>query len=169
MTLINLTEKYLSSFNPPPYERIRTVFGLDYYWASSLSAIENFKENPPKKKSKLNFKPSAYIIIENLEVKNLSFSLLEIKDMTMRKIAFWMESDLPILNSLYYLRAKKEFGLNKESYVLVPLVLLQYWQNDEEGLLAIRLLDKRTKPKKEKKSLKDKILELLPEFSSSFT
>ena len=181
MSLVNLSEEYIKNFNPSFYERIRTAFDLDLYWASSLSLIEeHFRQFPPRKKDKWNSQLSAYVVIRGLEIKRmhpdsfeeedgvslgrlndgLCFPLFEIKDNTMKRLACWMAG-----NSLEYLKAQEEFGFNKERYTLIPEIFLQYRHDYKRGWLAIKSLDWDRRPQTERKSLKDKILELLPDFS----
>ena len=181
MSLINLTEEYVKKYNPPFYERIGMAFGLDFYWASSLSAIEeHFRESPPKRKNRLSSQLSAYVVINGLEIKRmypdsfeeedgvslrgfdsgLCFPLFEIRDKTMTRLAYWMAG-----NSSEYTTAQEEFGFNRESYVPIPKIVLQYRQEYERGWLAIKSLDSDRKPRTERRNLKDKILEFVPEFT----
>lgn len=180
MPLINLSEEYAEKFNSLFYERIRMAFNLDLYWASSLYAIEeHFKQNPPRKKDSSFSKLSAYIIINCLEIKRcddsfeeddwvslegldrgLLFPFFEIRDGAMGRIACWMGGQ-----SSEYLESQEEFSFNRESYVSIPKMLLQYIHDNGRGLLAIKSLNLDRKPQTKRKSLKDKILELVPEFS----
>lgn len=182
MSLINLSEEYLKNSNPPFYERIRMAFALDLYWASSLSAIEEyFRESPPKRKRSdmWGSQLSAYVVIRGLEIKRMhpdSFEeedgvslgglddglcspLFEIKDRTMKRLAYWMAG-----NSSEYIKAQKEFGFNRELYVQIPKVFLRYMHDNRRGWLGITSLDWDKRPKSKIKSLTDRLLELVSEF-----
>jgi hypothetical protein len=174
MPLINLSEEYVKNFNLPLYERIR--MNLDLYWAGSLSAIEeHFRESPPKRKDRWSSQLSAYVVIRGLEIKRmhsfeeedgvslgglddgLCFPLFEIKDETMKRLAYWMAG-----GSSEYIKAQEEFGFNRELYVPIPKIFLQYRHDNGRGWLAIKSLDWNRRA--QTKSLKDRILELIPEF-----
>ena len=182
MSLINLSKEYIRNCNPPFYERIVMAFDLDIYSASSLSAIEeHFRQSPPRRKDEWSSYPSAYVVIRGLEIKRmhpdsfkeddgvslqglndgLTFPMFEIRDHTMRRFAQWMAG-----NSSEYVEAQEEFGFNRESYVSIPKIFLQYRHANKRGWLVIKSLDWDRRPQTEKKSLKDKILELVPEFST---
>lgn len=182
MSLINLTEEYVKNFKPPFYERIRMAFDLDLYWASSLSAIEDhFRQSPPRRKDRWSSQPSAYVVIRGLEIKRthpdsfeeedgvslgglddgLCFPLFEIKDETMKRVAYWMAG-----NSSEYVEAQEEFSFNREVYVPIPKIFLQYRHDNERGWLVIKSLDRDRRPQTEMRSLRDKILELIPEFQT---
>ncbi len=180
MSLINLTEEYLKNGNPSLYDRIRLALDLDLYWASSLLAIEeHFRQYSPRKKDKWSSHPSAYIVMKNLYIKRMSsdlfdendgvsltlmdegldYPLFEIKDKTRLRLAYWMAG-----NSERYLKAKDEFGFNEENYVLIPKIYLQYRIDEKGGWFTIRAIDSERKPQKrqkEKKGLRDKILEFI--------
>lgn len=179
MSLVNLSEEYAKNFNPPFYERIRMACDLDLYWASSLSAIEeHFRDSPPKRKDRWSSQPSAYVVIRGLKIKRmhpdsfeeedgvslgglndgLCFPLFEIKDETMKRLAYWMAG-----NSSEYVEAQEEFGFNRELYVPIPKIFLQYRHDNERGWLALKSLDWDRRPQSERKSLKDRILEYIPE------
>gem|GEM_PF-3683215 len=157
MPLINLSEEYLKNSRPSIYERIRMYFELDLYWASSLLSIEeHFSQFPPGKKDRWSSQLSAYIVMRDLEIKRawpdsfdeddsvsldglddgLVFPLFKIKDATIERVAYWMAG-----NSREYLKAKEEFGFNKESYVSIPKVFLQYRHNNNRGWLTVKSLD----------------------------
>lgn len=182
MSLINLSEEYIRNFNPPFYERVRMAFDLDLYWASSLSSIEeHFKQFPPRKKDRWSSLQSAYVVIRGLEIKRLHpdsfeeedgvsldglddglcFPLFEIRDKTMKRLATWMAG-----NSSEYLEAQEEFGFNKHTYIPIPKIFLQYRHDNKRGWLAIKSLDWDRRTQRKKTNLKDKILELIPEFST---
>lgn len=179
MSLINLSEEYVKNFRPPFYERARMAFDLDLYWASSLSSIEeHFQQAPPRKKDRWSSQPSAYIVMRGLEIKRmhpdsfeeedgvslsglddgLCFPLFEIQDKTMRRLAYWMAG-----NSPEYIESQEEFGFNRETYVPIPKIFLQYRHDESRGWLAIKSLDWDRRPQTERKTLKDRILELIPE------
>jgi len=180
MTLINLSEEYIKNVRPPIYKRVKMAWDLDWYWASSLSSIEeHFKQAPPRKRESWSSTLSAYIVIKGLEIKRmhpdsfeeedgvslsaldegLCFPIFEIQDETTRRLAYWMAG-----NSSEYKKSQKEFGFNKEYYVPIPKMYLQYRHEDSGGWLAIRSLDWDRRLKKQRKTLKEKVLELLPEF-----
>ena len=182
MPLINLTEEYIKSFNPPFYERIRIAFELDLYWASSLSSIEDhFRQSPPTKKDRWFSAPSAYIALRNLKIKRmfhdsfdeedgvslaglndgLCFPFFEIKDETTKRLSCWMAG-----NSSEYQKAQEEFGFNRDAYVTVPKVYLKYLHYDDGSSLIIKSLDQCGRHEPERKSLKEKILELIPKLPS---
>ena len=182
MTLINLSEEYIRNSNPPFYERVRMAFDLDLYWASSLSAIEeHFRQSPPRRKDKGGSQPSAYVVMNGLEIKRmhpdsfeeengvslrglddgLCFPLFEIRDSTMKRLAYWMAG-----NSSEYLEVQEEFGFNRESYVTIPKIFLQYRHNNERGWLAIKSFDWDKRPQTERKSFMDRVLEFIPEFQA---
>jgi len=183
MSLINLSEEYVRNFRPPLYEKLRIAFDLDLYWASSLSSIEKyFQQTPPRKKDRWSSQPSAYVVIRGLEVKRmhpdsfeeedgvslsgldegLCLPLFEVQDETIKRLAYWMAG-----NSSEYLEAQEEFGFNREVYVPIPKMFLQYRHDDSRGWLAIKSLDWDRRSQTERKTLKDKILELIPEFPTS--
>jgi len=180
MSLINLSDEYIKNFNPPMYERIRMAFDLDLYWASSLSAIEEqFREYPPKRKDTWSSQLSAYVVLRGLEIKRLhpdsfveedgislgaldnglNFPLFEIKDETMKRLAYWMAGD-----SSEYLKAQEEFGFNRVTYVSIPKIFVQYRHTADRGWLAIKSLDRHRSLQPKRKNLTDRILELVPEF-----
>ena len=176
MTLINLTEEYLRNHDPPFHERIRMAFDLDLYWASSLSSIEeHFRQDPPRKKDRWSSQPSAYVVIRGLEIRRmypdsfeeedgvslrglkegLCFPVFEIKDETMKRLAYWMAGD-----SSQYIKAQEEFGFNREVYVPIPKIVLQYRHDKSRGWLAIRSLSEDRRTQTERESLKDRVLRL---------
>jgi len=85
--------------------------------------------------------------------------MFEIRDQTMRRFAQWMAG-----NSSEYLDAQEEFGFNRKEFVTIPKTFLQYRHDNKRGWLVIKLLDMDRKPQTERKSLRDSIIELIPEF-----
>ena len=69
MTLINLTESYLDSGRASLFEKMRMGFALDLYYASSLSALSEFRKSPPKGTDRSYENLSAHVIIDNLELR----------------------------------------------------------------------------------------------------
>lgn len=179
MTLINLTERHWAANFPTPLEFVKHPFELDIYWASSLATIEtNFQASPPRKKSMRDlWKPSAYLLIENIQIKRLwpdSFdeddgvSLkqgldkgkysphFELKDATGYRIAFWEAG-----NSKTYLKAREEFGFNRKQFVKVDKLYLQYLYYKPKRILIIVGLEKDNKPRTEEKGLLERLAERL--------
>lgn len=174
--MINLTEKYLKNINPSFYEKIKSLFYLDLYHANSLREISDyFKENSPKKKI-FHDNLSAYILIRDLEVKRMhpddfeeddgvfflmdngfSFPIFEIKDQTSKRLAYWVAG-----SSLDYKISQGEFGFNKNNFVKIPKTILKYNHNNENGFFFIVDFKNNRKSMKKKKSLKERILELVP-------
>ncbi|MEK6914758.1 MAG: hypothetical protein AABW83_03850 [Nanoarchaeota archaeon] len=130
--MINLSEEYIKNCNYSFYERIKFHFYSDLYCANSLREISDyFKENPPNKKF-FNSELSALVLVRDLEVKmmnpdnfdekdevslagldkGLCFPILEIKDNTDNRFAYWMAGD-----SKKYLRDQETFGFNRDYYV----------------------------------------------------
>ncbi len=179
MTLVNLTEKYLSICNPSLFERLSLRFDLDLYRASSLFAIEeHFKKNPPKKKDRFFSKPAAMISIDYLEIKRATDSFdendgvplryglnegmclphFEIKDISTTRIASWMAGDAE-----QYLKDMEKFGFNHDEFVTIPKIYLKYIHDNERGWLILKSLDNNRRKEKQK-SLTEKLLELIPQF-----
>lgn len=175
--IINLTEEYLRNNDPYFYEKIKSRFELDFYFANSLREISDcFKENPPKKKI-FHDNLSAYVLIRDLEVKRIdpddfeeddivsfllmdkgfTFPVFEIKDQTSKRLAYWMAG-----NSFDYKISQKEYGFNKENVITIPRTILKYNYNNENGYFIIKSFKLDRKPSRKKKSLKERILELIP-------
>lgn len=175
--MINLTEEYLKNNDRYFYEKIKFHFKLDFYFANSLREISDyFKENPPKKKI-FHDNLSAYILIRDLEVKRMDpddfeeddgvsfllmdkgfcFPIFEIKDQTSKRLAYWMAG-----SSLDYKISQEEFGFNKENFVKIPRTILKYNYNNQDGFFIIESFELNRRHSRKKKSLKERILELIP-------
>ena len=71
MTLINLTTQFIHNNKPSIAQRLYLAFDLDEYHASSLSAIEEFSENPPFKRDLSYRANSAYVFLDNIQIKEV--------------------------------------------------------------------------------------------------
>jgi hypothetical protein len=184
MVIINLTKAYLEDVNIPLIKRIRASLTFECYYATSLFAIkEYFKDNPPRKKYKVKkYKITsdyfAFVVIENIDImqitennskdfnpKELSAdkdyvrSFFYIKDSTHKEFAIYHPVD-----DKRFLESQEYFGFNDREYTTMPRLILFYAHNKKngEGKFAISSRGLDQKPK-QKKSLKDKILEFMPE------
>jgi len=158
MTILNLTEAYLNSRKATWWEQIQFRITPDVYYASSLYKTDKFfQENTPKKKQ-LGF-PSALVILKNLEIKEIEsseFNFVLLGDATYKRIVgFEEETD--------FYNARNNFRVNKNYFVTVPEVWLQYRKVKDINLFTILSLEGRNKPKR--KSLKE-LLKYIPNFSS---
>ncbi|MDP2749359.1 MAG: hypothetical protein Q8O89_00835 [Nanoarchaeota archaeon] len=180
MTLINLTQQYLSKGNPSLIDKVKLHFIPDLCWSDSLSDIESyFRENPPKKKDIVTSELGAYIIMNYLKVKRLENDIFDesdgvslqgldegfcypffvVSDKVTRRLAFWNAGD-----SSKYIQAKEDFGFNSEKYVTIPKVFLVYIPDANKGMLMIADFDRKDTLKREeqKEGLMDKILSAIP-------
>jgi len=153
MTLINLTESYLNSGRASSFEKLRMYFSLDLYYASSLSALSGFRKNPPKGKDHSYEQLSAYVIIDNLELRLidekeftsingaflkffnscLNFPAFKIRDGSGYHGAIWDAG-----NASWFKKVKENLRLNTETFSLPSKVYLQYLHDDNAGLLVIK-------------------------------
>lgn len=169
MALINLTESYLDSGRASSFEKLRMYFSLDLYYASSLSALSEFRKNPPKGKDHSYEKLSAYVIIDNLELRIidekeftsmngaflkffnscLNFPAFEIRDGSAYHGAIWNAG-----NASRFKKVKENLNLNTGTFSLPSKVYLQYLHDDNAGLLAIKGFGSGMTGAKEKDFLK---------------
>ncbi len=153
MTLINLTESYLDSGRASLFEKMRMGFALDLYYASSLSALSEFRKSPPKGTDRSYENLSAHVIIDNLELRLidekestsltdaflkffnpcLNFPAFKIRDSSGYHGAIWDAG-----NASEFKKARENLGLNTKTFSLPSKVYLQYLHDDNAGLLVIK-------------------------------
>lgn len=173
MTLINLTERYLSERSPSLLERVYLMRSLELYWASTLSSIEeHFSMAPPRRTDRRSGQRSAYVLMYDIGVKRVPedpfdemdermLRLLDegcdapsfyVGDGTMTRAAIWMAG-----KSGDFIETSKRFGLDTDHYERIPKVFLQYRHAGRRGWLALRSLDGFEKPQAATESLMDRI------------
>ncbi|HII15136.1 MAG TPA: hypothetical protein HA362_02385 [Nanoarchaeota archaeon] len=177
MALINLTEAYRATGEPSLYERMRMWLAPDVYYASSLSAVEEFRQAPPKKKDRAYEALSAYVIVDSLELRliesnsfgrwrdipmllmnpSLRLPSFRIRDMSAERAALWGAG-----NASMFREATEAFGLNKESFSSAQKVYLQYVAYGERGFLVIKGFGSDI-IKSRAKGLVERLSEMMPE------
>jgi hypothetical protein len=173
MTFYNITQSYLAQLDGSfisKYKRWRSQFSLDGYHADSLSeALEGFRKYPPKKKDRQLNVPSAYLYLENLEVRLLDeerakrdFDIiilhdeddrvpyLELRDKTHHRLAMYCS-----LSEREFLEDAVRFTLNYESFSQVPVTLIQYIQHKDSNQLIVKNFSERIyrRPKLKRKNI----------------
>lgn len=181
MSIFNLSEEYKNS-GASFYKKMIMIRGLDIYQASSLFAMEDFfNKNLPKKIDKGHKIPAAYVILRNLRVKefdNRDFNIDDpadvigidggfinphfiIKDNGYKRLVGWNGR-----NSKRYKENLEEFRLNDKTYKIIPKTFIKYLIDPNGGdLILINHFSWDQKTKTKKKSLKDKIYDLIPDGS----
>lgn len=153
MSLINLSQSYLDSGRASLFEKIRMYFSLDLYYASSLSALSEFRKSPPRGTDNSYEQLSAYVILDSLELRLidenefgsltdaflkfvnpcLNFPAFEIRDGSGYHGAIWGAG-----NASRFKKVKENLGLNTKTFSLPSKVYLQYLHDDNAGMLAIK-------------------------------
>ncbi|MDI6737914.1 MAG: hypothetical protein QME12_05375 [Nanoarchaeota archaeon] len=180
MTLLNLTEAYLKQAQPSLCDRVRMYFSPEVYYASSLSAIEEFKQSPPKKKDPYFESLSAYVILDSLELKLIdsrlltkaryapliflnpffSFPAFHIRDISAARVALWGAGNRARFNE-----ASSALALNTQGFSCPCKVYLQYMHSDQGGFLLIKGFGNSiTKPKKR---LFERLAEIFPDIGEA--
>ena len=160
MTLINLTEKDHETLGYLSLTRAKDYFNLDFYYASSLAAVEKgFAICPPRKRESFMFNRAnaAIVLVRDVQIKRLHpdyvdeedstftaeldeccrFPCFVVKDETSIRVATWM-----VGNSRNYFEDMENFGMNRETFVRVPKIYFKYIHNyspdDSRGWLIIK-------------------------------
>ncbi len=173
--LINLTEEHLK--NASLLEKISNLGKLDLYSAATVASIgEYFAQNPPRKKDGWG-KYSALVVINNLSIKRVDdhfaekfpeyaslpqsmqdiislekiesqkyFPWFVIKDMTAERYAIWLAG-----TKQEYVEDQAAFGFNREYFVPIPEIYLQYRHDKAGGWLSLKCLCNSQPPKKGKR------------------
>jgi hypothetical protein len=152
MALVNLTQHYLDKCNASLIERIRFHFKPDAYWASSLSSLEEFEEEPPLKYSRVHESEHAFVILENIDIRispnccfdekkweckwifgnTLTTPYFELADGTSSRIATWNAGDFKD-----YIHTKEYFGFSKRQFVPAGEIYLHYIHAPNDGFLEL--------------------------------
>ena len=177
MALVNLTKEYLKNGSPSLARRIKARFDVDTYWASSLSALDEFAVNPPSKKylyfmGEIRREACVYVddvwimrinesFDEEMPFDEYNFPYFGLKDETARRIATWVRGD-----EEYFIK-KREFGFNTETFVKIPKILLLY--SHRRGHVGVLSLHKNNQDRKWKsKDETSRNLIFFPEPAPSF-
>ena len=91
--------------------------------------------------------------------------MFKIRDSMDEELALWVGEDYRTAQKEYR-NAQEEFGFNKDTFVPVHETWLRYYPFDNGGIFMITALDPYEKPKRNRKSLREKILENIPNFQT---
>ena len=180
MALVNLTQHYLDKCNASLFERIRFHFKPDAYWASSLSSLEEFEEEPPLKYSFAHESEHAFVILENIGVRinhnchfdekkwdckwlfgnALTTPYFDLADGTSSRIATWNAGSFRD-----YIRIKDYFEFSKRQFVPAGEIYLHYIHSSNNGLLELIHFGDYKEPAPE--GFFEKLSSLIPELKSA--
>lgn len=180
MALVNLTQHYLEKCNASFFERISFHFKPDAYWASSLSSLEEFREEPPLKYSPVHESGHAFVILENIEIRinhccyfdeekwdckwlfgnTLTTPYFDLADGTSNRIAMWAAGDFRD-----YIKTKEYFGFSKRQFVPAGEIYLHYIHAPNNGFLELIHFGDYKEPTPE--GFFEKLSSLIPELKAA--
>jgi hypothetical protein len=156
MTFYNITQMYLAQLDDSllsRYKRWVSKFNLDGYHADSLNeAIEGFKQSPPLKCDRQLKVPSAFLYLENLEVRLLDperakknfgntiypdeddkIPYFELKDKTSYRLGMYCS-----LSETEFYQEVQNFDLDYNIFRTIPITLIQYIHRPDSNQLIIK-------------------------------
>jgi hypothetical protein len=154
MVVVNLTHEYLKTNIPTIAERFKGLMSLDHYYANSLGDMQHyFLSNPPRKFDLRSARHAAYVSLEGMHIRRCEVDdmdekqlecafngmpLFEIKDITSSMAASWDPRTQSYIDDVY------RFGINTETYAFIPLMVVKYVHDGDNGRLFVERMEKNT-------------------------